>query len=116
MTTLFAVNENNDIFATASNRLALATGLDATLQHAEHVVKARRGEMIYVQERGINYLSNVFGNFPNLLQFEAEVRAAISRVPDVLSILDFEADIINNELRYTIEIQTPFGAGTVTNQ
>lgn len=115
MSRIFAVNENNDIFANAFNRLAIFTDLEAVAQHTRQAVQARRGEMIYAENRGINYLSNVLGNTPNLLQFESEVRQAINRIPNVLSVLNFEADIINNQLTYTIEIQTPFGVTTVSD-
>lgn len=114
MSTLFAVNENNDIFATETGRLALVTGLTATLQHAKHAVEARRGEMIYATDRGIEYLDNVFSGAVNLLQFEAHAREAIARVPDVVFVANFEADIVNNTLVYTAEIQTNFGAGVIS--
>lgn len=41
MARIFAVNENNDIFATQTDRLALLQGLVAILQHCKHAVEAR---------------------------------------------------------------------------
>lgn len=113
MSIIFATNQNNDIFATSTNRLALLRGLPAVLQHCRHAVEARRGEMIYARERGIEYLTNVFDGAPNVLQFEAQVRQAIVRIPNVVSIVSFESEIIDNRLTYTIIIRTTFGTGTV---
>lgn len=69
--------------------------------------------MIYAQERGIDYLGNTFVGSPNLLQFEAQGRAAIRRVPEVISVASFDADLVDNRLAYTADIQTNLGAGTI---
>lgn len=114
MTTLFARNDNNDIFATDTNRLALVSGLEAVLQHCEHAVKAQRGEMVYARDRGVDYQNHVFSGTPNLLQFEAQVRSAVRRVPNVASILAYSADIVDNRLQYAITIQTTFGTGEIS--
>ena len=113
MTVIFAVNDNRDIFATANGRLAVRNGLQAVLQYAEHAVRAQRGEMIYAADRGIDYLNTVFGSPPNLLQFEAQVRAAVLRLADVTSITAFTITVNNNVASYAMTVQTLFGTGTI---
>ncbi len=113
MAVIFAVNPRNDIFATPGNRLALARGLPAVLQQCEHLVKARLGEMQYAADRGVAYLDNVFSGNPNLLLFEAQVRAAITRSPNVISVSAFTVDIVDNTLVYSAEIQTNLGTGII---
>lgn len=113
MTTVFAVNDNRDIFANSNGRLALLQDLQAVLQYAAHVVRARRGEMVYAATRGIDFIDNAFAGAPNLLQFEAQVRAAITRIPEVRSVTDFEADVTGNVLQYSADIQTIFGSGSI---
>lgn len=112
MATIFSVNNRNDIFARAG-RIARETGLEAALQHSAHVIRVRRGEMIYAADRGIEYLDNVFTGAVNLLQFESEARAAILRVPDVTAVTSFEANIVDNALVYEIGLETIFGRGVI---
>ena len=113
MTTVFAVNANRDIFATPNGRLALRTDLDAVVQYAEHAVRAQLGEMIYAADRGVDYLNTVFASPPNLLQFEAQVRTALLRLPQVTSVTNFNITVANNTASYTITIETLFGTGVL---
>lgn len=113
MARIFAVNANNDIFSTGGNRLAVLKDLPAVLQQCQHAVETRRGEMVYAQSRGIDYLDNVFGGTPNLLLFEAQARAALSRIASVTSIVDFSAELSGNSLVYSATIQTTFGTGVI---
>lgn len=114
MSRIFEVNKNNDIFARDNNRLAvLDNGIQAVLQQCEHAIKARRGEMIYAEQRGIQYLDNIFSGSPNLLLFEAQAREAFLRIDNVISVLEFTSDIVNNTLQYETTIQTTFGVGVI---
>lgn len=113
MTRLLAVNSNNDIFVTGSNRLAIVTDLDAVLQNCEHVMRAQLGEMIFARQRGIDYLNNVFNGNPNFLIFESQARNAILSVSEVISISNFSAAIVNDRLEYSATIQTTFGVGAI---
>ena len=113
MSRLFAVNANNDIFASANNRLALVDGREAVLQECEHKIRTRRGELLYAQDQGINYLSNIFSGAPNVLQFEAEAREALLMVSGVISVDGFDININDSTLEYTAIIRTIFGTGVV---
>ncbi len=113
MSRIFAVNENNDIFATQENRLAILEGKLSILQNCEHVIKTRLGEMIYAKERGIQYLENVYRGSPNILTFEAQARTALLRVDGVSSIIQITTDIQDNVFSYEVIIQTSEGTGVI---
>ncbi len=111
MDTVFAVNENNDMFARADGSLALSTGIQAVLEACQHAVEVRQDELIYSRTEGIDYMGLVFNGSPNLLLFEAQARQAIMAVTDVESILSFSAEVLANTLTYSATIQTTLGLG-----
>lgn len=115
MTRLWATNANNDIFATADGQLAQVTGNAAVAQYSRHVVEASRGEMRYARSRGVDYLNNIFDGTPNVLLFEAQVRAAIGRIPQVASITTFDTTVADNRLTYTLTLQLDNGATETVN-
>lgn len=110
---IFAVNENNDIYLDDTGKLATKTGLPATLQHCEHAMKTLLGEMVYAASRGIDYFGIVFIGSPNLLQFEAQARVALLRIPEVEEILSFDTEFLGNILEYTTELKTIFGQDSI---
>ena len=115
VTRIWATDANNDLTTLPGGRLSILEDLQAVRQQAEHVVKAQLNEMIYDRNRGIDYESTLFNGTPNLLAFESQVRDAVERIPDVISVLEFEADRTGNEISYTMSLQTVFGSGIVTN-
>lgn len=115
MTRIWSVNANNDIFTRPGGRLAIDTDLQAVLQLCEHAMKAQLNEMIYARNRGIDYETNIFDGSPNLLAFESDARRQLNRIPDVVSVTSFDANLVGNSIEYTATIQTVFGLGTITN-
>ena len=115
MTRVLSVNANNDIFA-VNGRIQVSTGLAAVLINCEAAMRAQRGEMIYAADRGVNYFENVWSGSPNVIRFEAESRAQLSRVPGVVSISAFSAVVRNNILFYTVTINTEFGTETINGE
>ena len=113
MTRIFQVNADNDIFATAGGRLAVAQDLQAVIQQCEHALKAQAGEMVYAVNRGVNALTRVFTGSPNLLSYEASARRQLDRIPDVVAVENFQATLVNNTLDYSVTIRTVFGSGLV---
>lgn len=113
---LFAVNANNDIFATPGGRLAISEGLQAVLQNCEHAVQAQAMEMIYAVDRGVNSFDSIWNGSPNVLQFEAFARRQLRRVQNVISVDGFDASVRNNTLSYQATIRTTFGTGEVSGQ
>lgn len=115
MTRIWAVNENNDIFTRPGGRLAIAEDLQAVLQQCEHAVKAQTGEMIYARDRGINTDQSLWDGSPNLLSFESFIRQALNRIPDVVLVEDFQAQLNENTLQYQATIRTVFGTGLISS-
>ena len=114
MTQIWRVNDSNDIEITAGGRLAIATDLQAVLQQCEHAMSAQLNEMIYAADRGVNTFESVWDGSPNLLNFEAFSRTQLDRIPDVVRVEDFSAELVSNTLNYTTTIRTVFGTGVVT--
>ena len=112
MTRSLAINENNDIFA-VNGRLQIAVDVDAVLQTCERVIQAVLGEMIYNTGLGVDYFGTAFSGSPNVLQFEASARRQLRRVPDVISVDEFTAEIRNNALVYSATIRTIHGSGSI---
>lgn len=108
------MNENNDIFARPGGRLAINRDLQAITQQSEHAIRTLVNEMVLAWNRGINTEISVFDGSPNFLSFEASVRTALNRIPEVLQVVDFQANLANNNLRYTATIRTVFGENTVS--
>ena len=115
MTIAWATDARNDIFTRPGGRLAIVRGLDAVLQQCEHAIKAQAGEMIFDANRGVTTEQSVFDGSVNLLSFEASARAALQRIPDVVEVVAFDSDFLNNTLTYQANIRTVFGEGVVSN-
>lgn len=113
MTKTFKTNSDGDIYA-IGGYLQIATGLTAVLQTCERAMKTYLGEMIYAADRGVDYFNYVFGSSANIIQFESGARAQILRVDGVTGILSFSAIVENNELVYSVEIETEYGTDTIT--
>ena len=109
---IWAVNANNDI-STTNGRLNIATGQQAVLQNCEHAVKAITREMIYSYDRGVNTFDSIWSGSPNVLSFESSVRAALIRVENVVSVDEFNAELIGNSIQYDATIRTTFGTGVI---
>ena len=112
---VWAVNSNNDIYTT-NGRLNISVGLQAVLQNCEHAAKALMREMIYAYDRGINVFDSIWDGSPNVLSFEASVRAALNRVENVIAVEGFETELVNNTISYSATIRTTFGTGIVSGQ
>ena len=114
MTSILAVNPNNDIFLTSGGSIATRQDLQAVLQQAEHAIKAQLSEMIYAADRGLNTFDSVWSGSPNLLSFEASARTSLNRIPDIVSVTDFTATLDGQTVSYTTTIRTVFGQQTVS--
>lgn len=114
MTQIWQTNANRDIFTTPGGRLAIGIDLQAVLQQCEHAMSAQLDEMIYAADRGVNTEDSVWSGSPNLLSFEATARAQLERIPDVIVVEDFSAELVRNIIQYQTTIRTVFGTGVVT--
>jgi hypothetical protein len=113
MTRVLGVNDNNDIYLSATGRLVIISDLDAVMQACESACRAQLGEMIYAKDKGIPMLDSVWSGTLQLGIFEDSIRTAIAGVPNVIAITDFNASQTGEVLQYTATIQTTFGTGTI---
>lgn len=114
MTQTLAVNKNNDLYIGRDGNLVIFFGLDAVLQACEHAVKAQLGEMVLATDQGIPNFQLIWNGTPNLIQWEAALRRAISQVSDVIEVVSLVATQDGNVLNYTATIRTIYGEGSIS--
>ena len=71
MTRTLAADDNNDIFISTDGSLAIATGLQATLQAAQQAAQTQLAEMEYAVDKGVPNFAVVWNGSANLSQFDA---------------------------------------------
>lgn len=113
MTKTLAADENNDIYLGTDGSLAMATGLQATLQAAEQAAQTQLGEMQYAVDQGLPNFAVVWNGSPNISQFDAALRRAILGVAHVTGIRDLTIATADNKLSYTATIVTDYGPGVL---
>lgn len=113
MTVTIATDSINDIYVGADGNLALASGLQAALQDAEHAAKTLRGEMVLAVDQGIPYFQVVWSGVPNVSAFEAAMRQALLAVPDVLEVVSLSTVRLGATLAYEAVIRTIYGIGSI---
>jgi hypothetical protein len=99
--------------------------IDVIAQNCDQAMRQQLGELNYNKDKGLQYFDNVFLGNPNFQRFEAQARAQILNVIGVTGIESFEYTFSsknvfdrneeNNILRYTININTIYGATTIAN-
>jgi hypothetical protein len=109
MGVVFAVNENNDIYATPGGILATAEGLDGLVFSVGHATKAKKGEMLYAVDKGVDYDNTVFTGSVDLVKLEASLRNAINAVPEVNGTNLFEVSVDGDVVSYVATVDTIYG-------
>ena len=115
MSKLFAVNDENDIFANANGTLAFVEDEAAVDQDVKHGLKSQKGEMIYNKQEGVDYLGTIFAPFPNVETFIKSCRENIRRKADVLSVDSFEVFKEDNIAKFEAVITTKFGKQVISD-
>ena len=104
------ISHKNDIYL-VNGQLALADGVSAYAQTIEAVVLTRRGELQLDTEAGIPYFETIFASRNAVGAWAAAVRAAVSALPFVDSILSFDYSFNHaaKTLDYTMRVATDLG-------
>ena len=106
----------NDIGIDVYGNIQTSADGEAVKDIVDAIVKTHRGEMQLAINRGIEYEKTVFAHRMYLQRWEAQVREAVLSCAGVVSIESFAYDIVDDELQYTIIIQTDYsGTETITN-
>lgn len=108
----FATDGFNDLFISGRG-LAVDTGLAAILAVAKHCAQSILGEMVLAKDQGMPYFETVWAGNPSSAAFEAAFRARVSAIDGVQEIASLEARLIGDQMRYTAEIVTVFGVGSL---
>ena len=117
MTQIISTDENNDWYLGSNKSIQIDTGITAVLGMCEHAMKVLRGELVFNTGRGVlSFEANgVLGNTPDLIFFDSRARQRLLQVTDVTGIQSLDAETnINNELVYSVTIETIYGTGTIT--
>lgn len=113
MTKTFSLNANNDLYVGLDGNLAMSNGIEAVKFLCETACKAQKGEMPLNVDGGIPNFQVVWVGVPNLLQFEAAIRATIQQVSGVNQVLNYKSSVIDGNLVYQVKILTNFGSAVV---
>jgi hypothetical protein len=103
-----ALDENLDLYLDSNGNIATVTGIFAVEQDCDCTMRARLGEMIYQTNTGIPYLQTAFQT-SNPQQFKAAGISALEAVPDVVSVVSFDATVVGKTLDYVAEIESIYG-------
>lgn len=108
----FDIDSNGDLYI-KNNRLALVRDADALATVCTQVTSARRGEVLFFEDRGIPFFEQVWGGTPNLPQFEAAVISALTDIDGVVAVPQIIAAIQNDRIVYAAVVQTIYGGVTI---
>lgn len=120
MTTVLAVNSDNDLYVDNTNNLAMffgntstPHGLEAVAQACKTTSLAQLREMVLFTTQGMPALQSIFNSNPNFAVYRAALVAAMRQVPGVLSVQSIVFTKTGNVLNYSAEIQSIYGELTV---
>lgn len=113
MSTVFTENENNDIYMSDNNQIAISTELDAVLQACQAAMEIQKNEALYSQDNGIPNNSVAWDRTPNLSQFEFFARKQILNIANVTGVEKFTITTGDNMLQYQVSINTAYGTGDI---
>jgi hypothetical protein len=108
----FSVDANNDLVLGDDGNLSLCKDAQAVKNLCVHYARALRGEMLHKVDKGLPYWKTVFGRQADLPMFEAAFRERMLEVAGVEDVVSFQAEIIDNELRYIATIRSIYGSLT----
>lgn len=113
MTQTITPNINNDLFIGTDGNLAVSSGINAVEWACQSAAKAQLNEMVYAYDQGVAYFQTIWTDGANVAQFESSLRNAITNVDGVVSISEFSVLVENDQLSYSMTINTEFGQGFV---
>ena len=105
----FTTDQNNDLYLTPSNSVAISSDLQAIMDTCEYTVQTVMGELILQGDVGIPNFQLIWNGNPNIPQAENALREAIMPVDGVTGVSELSAFVENNVLKYNATIQTIYG-------
>ena len=87
----------------------MAEGVDGLVFSTSQAVKAKKGEMLYAKDKGVDYDNTVFTGSVDLVKFEASARNALNGVPEVNGTNLFEVSTDGDVVSYAATVDTIYG-------
>lgn len=109
----FLVDSKNDLVL-VGDTLEIVGGLEGALLAAKHYAQTLRGEMMHDMQSGVRFFETAY-NQPRLNLFANDMRRRIMQVEGVRSVTKFDARLSQDELIYSVHIETIWGSGEVGN-
>lgn len=109
----FLVDDKNDLILVGGT-LNIENGLQGALLAAKHYAQTLRGEMMHDMQSGVRFFETAY-NQPRLNLFANDMRRRIMQVDGVRSVTKFDARLSQDELIYSLHIETIWGSGEVSN-
>lgn len=109
----FLVDGKNDLVLTGGT-FSVVGGLDGALLAAKHYAQTLRGEMMHDMQSGVRFFETAY-NQPRLNLFANDMRRRIMQVDGVRSVTSLDARLSQDELIYSLHIETIWGAGEISN-
>ena len=119
MTTVIAIDANNDLYLDSSNNIAVATGQEAIRQACLTACQTQLGECVLEIGRGLPNFQLIWVGSPNYSAWQSYLVSTLLSVDGVISVKEVTINHQGNVLIYTATIETQFGtlvlSGAVNN-
>ena len=113
MTFTLGTNENNDIYLGADGNIVTLSGLSAVEAACATATKAQLGEMIYATAKGIPNFQALWVGVPDYNIWRSYILNTLLAVDGVQQVTSLDLQISGNTVKYTANITTAFGNGTI---
>lgn len=107
-------NENNDLFLPDGRNLSIISGVDALSQNIRHAHLMRKGEDLYDQSNGVDYLGTIFNSPKDVDGARQSIANAIMKKEDVQSIETLDISFNGDVMDFTAQIVTIYSDKPIT--
>ena len=113
MTRTFSTDASNDVFIGPDDNLAVLSGIAAIAAACATATKAQLGEMVLATDSGIPNFQALWIGTPEYSLWKSYILKTLQNVPGVQQVTSLTLSVNGNTVRYTANITTQFGQGTV---
>ena len=109
----FGIDSNNDLYLTSQGNLGIKQDLEAMGDIYINKAQTRKGELIYDEEKGIDFFNTIFGEpcYPDV--FQNQLISELENTDETQSVSGFTQEINNGVYAYTVNCQTTYGEITL---
>lgn len=105
-----AINKDNDIYLDGSNNIAIKNNINAIADIVLNKARTNLGELQFNTNLGVPYFSLLFTNNPNIPLWQKFIEDSALSIDGVDEITDFQYEVNQNTLTYSMTIKTQFGS------